>query len=237
MEKVIINNADKQRNQHLLYEINMYRRKLDFEIVTAEQQLASVKRRLANLTQDLFIYLAFIIVPILLYYGFSICSLLFFSPIIYIIFEVAKFLTTCIFIIMLPSSIYNLTKTIILLWINRESNETTELPPLEGTYKGGSAPKEVSYRLERDKLLLVLSRYYLNREKLDKLYQQVNSASNNMTRLELEYELKQLPFYEGIQPANSSSGPMGEQVKRKTKVVMIAIVSAILLSVLIAVLA
>ncbi len=97
-----------------------------------------------------------------------------------------------------------------MLWTNRESDEPATLPPVESTHKGGKAPQEKSYRMERDKLLLVLSHYYTYREKLE-----------------------QLPIFEDIQPASSRTGAMGEQVIGKTKMIMCAIVLAVLLSVVI----
>lgn len=228
-----MDNADKQPNQQLLYEVNMYRRKINLEITAAEQQLASVERRLTDLKQDLYVYLGFLTAPILLCWVLTIVSGLFFSPITYIIFEVVKFIILCIYVIMLIPNIYNLTKTIILLWINRESDEPATLPPVESTHKGGKAPQEESYRMERDKLILVLSHYYIYREKLEQLHQKIHSVSCNMTLVELEYELEQLPIFEDIQPASSRTGAMGEQVKGKTKMIMCAIVLAVLLSVVI----
>jgi hypothetical protein len=56
-----------------------------------------------------------------------------------------------------------------------------------------------------------------------------------MTLVELEYELKQMPVFEDIQPANPRTGAMGALVKGKTKTVMCAIVLAVLVSVLIGV--
>ena len=228
-----MSNSSKQQNQHLLNKINMCRLKFDAEIKAAEYQLASVKRRLTGLTHDLYIYLALLGVPAILYFICNIFSSVPSRSLTYIVFASAKVVISFVYVIMLPSIIYNLTKTITLLWINRETDELATLPPLEGTRKGGSAPQEVSYRSEHDKLLLVLSRYYLNQDKLNELHQKVNSPSCDMTLVELEYELTQFPVYEDIQPASPFTGAMGEQVKRKTKIITFAILLLILLGVLI----
>lgn len=231
-----MDSTNKQPNQQLLYEVNMYRRKVDLEITAAEKQLATAERRLKSLKHDLYVYVGFLTVPLLLCWIFTGISTLFFSPIVYIIFEVAKFIALCIFVILFFPSIYNLTKTIILLRINRETDEPAQLPPVESTQKGGKAPQEESYRLERDKLLLVLSRYYIYQDKLEQLHQKINSSTCNMTLAELTAELKQMPIFEDIQPANPRTGDMGAQVKRTTQKVMCAIVLAVLISVLIGVL-
>lgn len=227
-----MSNSSKQQNQHLLNKINMCRLKFDAEIKAAEYQLASVKRRLTGLTHDLYIYLALLGVPAILYFICNTFSSVPSRSLTYIVFASAKVVISFVYVIMLPSIIYNLTKTITLLWINRETDELATLPPLEGTRKGGSAPQEVSYRSEHDKLLLVLSRYYLNQDKLNELHQKVNSPSCDMTLVELEYELTQLPVYEDIQPASPFTGAMGEQVKRKTKIITFTILLLILMGVL-----
>lgn len=230
-----MDSTNKQPNQQLLYEVNMYRRKVDLEITAAEKQLATAERRLVRLKHDLYVYLGFIIVPLLLCGIFDILITVFFNPIVYIVFTIASFISVCAFVVLLIPSTYNLTKTIILLRINRETDEPAQLPPVESTQKGGKAPQEESYRLERDKLLLVLSRYYIYRDKLEQLHQKVNSSSCNMTLAELSAELKQMPIFEDIQPANPRTGDMGAQVKRTTQKVMCAIVLAVLISVLIGV--
>lgn len=219
--------------EYLLYEINMYRRKLDLSITAAEHQLASVKHRLTNLTHDLYTYIAFLVVPMILV---AICNIFAETPsrtIAYVVFASIKLVILFIYIITLPINMRNLIKTVILIWLNKESDEPVILPPLEGTCKGSAILKEETYRSEHDKLVRVLSYYYLNQDKLEKLYQKVNSHSCNMTMVELEYELSQLPIYEDIQPANPFTGTMGEQVKAKTNKFMCAIILAILISVLI----
>ena len=225
---------NKQQNQYLLNRIHMCRLKFEAEIKAAEYQLDSVNKRLTGLIHDFWIYVAFLAVPVIL---FGICDLFTSVPertIIYIVFGIAQFIILFLYIITLPFNICNLTKTIFILCINRESDKPAELPPYQGMHKG-AMQQEVSYRLEHDKLVLVLSRYYLYLDRLDQLYQEVKSASNNMTLGDLEFELKQLPVYERIQPANPFTGPMGEQVKRLTRMVMLCIVLAILLSLLIAI--
>ena len=230
-----MDNINKQPNQQLLYEINMYRRKVDMEITAAEKQLASVEERLKRLKQDLYVYLGFILVPLILYCIFDVLTLLFFSPLVYIIFNIASFLTVCIFVILLIPSIYNLTKTITLLCLNRESDESVNLPPAETALRGGLPPEEESYREERDKLTLVLGRYYVYRDKLERLHEKIKSVDCNMTMVELEQELKQMPIFVDIQPANPRTGVMGAKVNGTTKKVMCAIVLAVGLSILIAI--
>ena len=86
-----MDSTNKQPNQQLLYEVNMYRRKVDLEITAAEKQLATVERRLKSLKHDLYVYLGFIIVPLLLCGIFDILITVFFNPIVYIVFTEDSF--------------------------------------------------------------------------------------------------------------------------------------------------
>lgn len=194
---------------YLLYELNMYRRKLELTITTTEQQLASANKRLHNLSQDLYTYVAFLTVPIPVFLVFHFLSLTPARILPYMIFTAVKFSVLAIYLVMLPPNIYRLTKTIILLWINRETDEQVLLPPIQGKNNAGKALDEESYRSERDRLSRVLGRYYIYREKVEQLFKKVNDSACNMTRIELEYELSQLPIYEDIQPANPFTGTMG----------------------------
>jgi len=228
--------TNSQSNMQLLYEVNMYQRKVDLEITAAEKQLASVEGRLVRLKHDLYVYLGFILVPLLLSGIFDFLITVFFHPMVYIVFTIASFLCICAFVILFIPSTYNLIKTIILLHINRESDEPALLPPAESSIRGGKAPQEESYRSERDKLVLVLGRYYVYREKLEQLHQKINSETCNMTLVELSEELRQMPVFEDIQPASDRTGAMGELVKGKTKKIMCAIILAVILSLIIGVL-
>ncbi len=229
-----MNNLEKQPNQQVLYELSMYRRKVDLEITAAEQQLDSVERRMTGLRHDFFVYLGFLSVPAILTGIISVLSSVLYTPIIFLFFDIVNFVVLCVYVIIFPASVYNFVKTILLLWMNRESDEPVRLPPVEGTVKG-SPVSEASYRMERDKLQLVLSRYYMYRDKLNQLYANISESSEDMTLVWLKSELKKYPIYEDMVPASPLTGTMGEQVKRKTRMIVLAIVLAVAISVLIAV--
>ena len=217
-------------NQHLLNRIDMYRQKINLKTSAAEYQLASVKQRLTVLTHDLYVYAGFLGIPVVLNVIFDIVFPMPSRTILYMVFASARVIISFLYVITLPYNIYHFVKTIILLWLNRESDVPVSLPPLEGTRKGGTAPNEGSYRSEHDKLILVLSRYYINQDKLDQLCQKVKTPHCDMSQVELEYELQQLPVYEDIQPANPNMGAMGERAKGIAKIIMLVIVILVLIS-------
>ncbi len=217
-------------NQHLLNKIDMYRQKINLKTSAAEYQLASVKQRLTGLTHDLYVYAGFLGVPVVLNFIYNIVFPMPSRTILYMVFASARVIISFLYVITLPYNVYHFVKTMILLWLNRESDVPVSLPPLEGTRKGGPAPNEASYRSEHDKLILVLSRYYINQDKLDQLCQKVKTPHCDMSQVELEYELQQLPVYEDIQPANPNMGAMGERTKGIAKIIMLVIVILVLIS-------
>lgn len=226
--------SNQQPNQQVLYELSMHRRKIELEIAAVEQQLDSVEKRMTGLRHDLFVYLGFLSVPAILAGIISILSSVLYTPVIFLFFDIVNFVVLCVYVIIFPASVYNFVKTILLLCMNRESDEPVSLPPIESAFKGRQVEEE-SYRIERDKLQLVLSRYYTYKDKLDQLYQKVSTTSENMNMVWLKKELKKYPIYVDIVPASPFTGTMGEQVKRKTRMIVLAIVLAVAISVLIAV--
>jgi len=222
---------------HLLYELNMQQKKLDLEIMAAEKQLESVKKRLDGLTHDLYIYLSVLIMPIILFIILNTFTMIPSKSILFLLLVIAKYLILCIYIIMLPVNLYNLINAIMLLNLNKENDLAVDLPLLEGIRKGFEPIRpEKTYRSEHDKLLLVLTRYYLNQEKLEQLYKQINSNPSIITLEELKDELNNIPYYEDIKPANIFDSTMAKKAKKDTAIIMCVILISIIISLLIAVL-
>lgn len=197
----------------LLYECDSMRAKLNLEITATEHQLDSVKKRLAGLTHDVYVYLAFIFVPLLL---IGLMSLFPTRPsVMQIIFQVIYTILLITYILSLPFNIYHFIKACMLLHINKESSDTTITPPpLEGTLKGRPPQQETTYRSEYEKLIYVLTRYYLNVEALDNLEKKINSDNCTLTMAALKIELMKLPIYEDIHPADTFSSSMAKKTKK-----------------------
>ena len=196
----------------LIYEWNTRRAKLDFAVKEVEHQLASVKKRLKSLRQDLIIYSAFLAIPLIIYLllgriinliGVSSASS---HALLFTILLAVHKIVLCVYVIFLPFNICHFIRTIILVNQNKESDSSNfTLPPLAGTLKSNhqAIPEEASYRSEYNKLMYVLTRYYMNQDIMDELYRQINSDSCTLTLADLKLELNKLPFYEDIRPANT----------------------------------
>lgn len=195
---------DIQTKTLLLYEWNAKYDKLDFAITEVEFQLASVNKRLRMLWYDLGAYIGMIVLPGLF---LQLLSLFPNDPtaLMLIIIRAFRIFLGFVYVFSLPFTVAYLIKSIMLLVLNSESRAESEFfpPVLQGVRRGEKKLEhERTYRLEQKKLLYVLSRYYLSRDALNELRQQLDADTCTMTLEELKEQLKQHPFYEEIRPAN-----------------------------------
>ncbi len=221
-------NISELTRDRLLYECGTMRAKLNYEIEAAERQLASVSKRLVGLKHDLYIYIGFILLPLVLLgilSGLGALSGILLEPFINIMYTIMLFL----FIFGLPFNIYHLIKTCMLIRINRENPDVlVALPPKEGTYKNGKIPAESNYQTEYQKLIAVLTKYYLHVEKLDKLEKEIHAKDCTMTMYELKLEFMKMTFYEDIRPADIFSSTMAGNAKKITWIIFIVMIAVII---------
>lgn len=215
----------------LLYELNLQRKRLDLEIIAAEKQLESVKKRLEGLKHDLYIYLGLLIVPVIVFVILNAFSMIPSKSFIFILIVILKCLIFCIYVIMLPVNIYHFIYAIMLLQINKENDLAVDLPLLEGVRKWNEPIyQEKTFRSEHDKLLLVLTRYYLIQEHLEQLHKQITTTSCEMTLEDLKTELNKIPYYEDIKPANVFDSAMQRKAKKHTTSFVLIILLCVLIS-------
>ncbi|MCM1090657.1 MAG: hypothetical protein NC092_14135 [Butyrivibrio sp.] len=206
---------DSSMKTRLLYELNMRQNKLELAISQMEHQLTSVNTRLDSLRHDLALYAGMVVVPPILYLLLGVVTG-FFSPLsgflFLFIFTILQNLLLCGYIIFLPFNIYYLLKTFQTKKMNDEPTENITELPREGTARGEPQP-ESTYRSEQQKLVFILSRYYLYQDTMNQLKRRLDEADCSMTLAELHQELEQMPFYEEIRPArpvrDMSSGMRG----------------------------
>ena len=212
----------------LLYECETMRAKINYEIEAAERQLASVTKRLVSLKHDLYIYLAFIFVPLVvlgLLAGLIALSGILLEPFLQTFFS----LLLILFIMGLPFNIYHIIKTCLLIHVNKEAPEKMGcLPPEEGTYKDGKIPIEPNYQTEYQKLIAVLTKYYLHPEKLEQLEKQIHEKNCILTMYELKLEFMKMTFYEDIRPTDIFSSTMVKKARAITGIIFIILIIIII---------
>ncbi len=212
----------------LLYEWRTANARLDFAITEAECQLISVNKRLQDLWHNLLIYVGMIVVPMVLYFilghigmwlirtnGYIVSN-----AFVYVLLEGARTVLLAVYVITLPIWIFNLIKSIFLLVINRENSEQTKnlLPPEAGKVHK-EWEREATYRIEQQKLINVLSRYYRHRDTMKQIHEKIEADSISLT--DLKQELKQITYYATIHPANEFGSPMARKAKNMTLIILI----------------
>lgn len=221
----------------LLYEWRTANARLDFAITEAESQLVHVNKRLQELWQNLLIYVGIIVLPVVLYFflgyvgiwllrtnGYYIAS----NAFVYVLLEGIRTVLLAVYVITLPIWIFQLIKSICLLVINRENLEQTKslLPPEAGKVHK-EWEREATYRIEQQKLINVLSRYYLHRDTMKQIREKIEADSISLT--DLKQELKQITYYATIHPANESASTMGRKAKNMTFIILFGVIAVLVL--------
>lgn len=194
---------DDAMRSRLLYEWNTRRTKLDYAIAQMERQLASVNKRLDSLKHDFALYVGMLTIPVILYILIVLVTNIL-SPLSGLLFLAAfvilRDVLLCVYIIFLPFNIYYLIRTMQTVKRNEESSENIAELPREGTAKEDPKP-ESTYRSEQQKLVFILSRYYLYQDAMNQLKRELDAADCTMTLADLKQKLDQYPFYEEVRPA------------------------------------
>lgn len=222
---------DDEVKASLLYEWRTANARLDFAITEAESQLISVNKRLQELWKNLVIYAGIVVLPVVLWFFLRSVgawllredTLVFGNAFGYVLLEGISALLLAVYAITLPIWIFHLIKSIFLLVINREDSEQTKnlLPP-EARKVHREQEREATYRIEQQKLINVLSRYYLYRDNMKQLREKIEADSISLT--DLKQELKQITYYATIHPANEFASPMIRKSKNVAFIIMFGVI-------------
>lgn len=221
---------DNGLHARLLYEWNTEKAHLDFTIAKAELQLVNVNKRLQRLRQDLLIYSGMLVLPLLLIFLLLyILGKFLPTPASYVLYVLVAGFTAalvCVYMMAFPFFLFYLIKAISLNLLNREDPKRIKrlLPP-ETRKRHKETAQEATYRIEQQKLIHVLSRYYLYQDTMEQLRPKIESASISLE--ELRQELKQFTYYETIYPANGFTGPMMKKARNTVFIVLSGVIAGI----------
>ncbi|MCM1325403.1 MAG: hypothetical protein NC094_02135 [Bacteroidales bacterium] len=223
-------------NASLLYVWNQEKWHLDYAITEAESQLVSVNRRLHGLWQDLALYAGILVVPVIFwkllqYVGMWLLrtrTYIVSNTFVYVLLQGAGTVLICVYILSFPVLAYSLLKTIALLWLNKENPQQTGglLPPEKGKIHK-ELDKEPTYRIEQQKLVHVLSRYYLYRDNMEELRKKVDAGSISLDSLKKEME--GFIYYETIHPASEFGSSMTRKARQTVFIFLFGIMALLLL--------
>ncbi|MGN0402988.1 MAG: hypothetical protein ACI4HQ_12130 [Acetatifactor sp.] len=227
-------------NSEVNYRLNSYRHALDLEIQKLELQLTHAERKLRHAKLDIYTYLGMIgillaaeviLLLLMIYYqqqqAVLICGIL----------EAIYFIVICLFLLSLPFLIYGLTKSISILIMNSEKNNQTWLQPAVRHYHGGAQLEEDNtYLMEQQKILWVLGKYTLYRERTKELAEQAGEKDSILTPETVQAEITAMPFYEEIKPADPHRGRASKLSKKISFAVLLGLLLIVFLPILLPIL-
>lgn len=201
----------------LLYKISEAEKTLDFEITSAEMQLKHVNQRFQHLSSDIKIFAIILLLPIpvslirtLLSSGMFAAGMMQIADytVYALISLVYVFYITC-YVLSFPLFFYQLLKSFFLFQEHQKDYSdqmSIELKPQKENYsKRRETPApERNYFVEKQKLNMILCKYYLYREKLQSLRERIHDCEA-VTPMEVDEAIDQIVFYDKIIPASPYS--------------------------------
>ena len=192
-------------NTQIIYELKNYQQKLNFEIDKLRLQLTLAERKLERTRSDVYICLAMVAVPFCVEAALNYLRTCW--PARFMMLAPLCFLIKLLWVVTLPFTSFVLIKSILIKKKNKDTpNFVWQKPDIRRIPPKSTQAAETSYLAEQKKLAWVLGKYFLYQEHLQQLLQQAGEADESLTLETARAELKAMPFYEEIKPANPFKG-------------------------------
>lgn len=188
-------------NTQIMYELKNYQEKLNFEIDKLSLQLTLAERKLERTRSDVYICLAMVAVPFCAEAALNYLRTCW--PARFIMLAPLSFLLRLLWIVTMPFTSFALMKSIVIKKKNKDTPDFVwQKPDVRRIPPKSTQEAETSYLAEQKKLAWVLGKYFLYQEHLQQLLKQAEEADESLTLETARAELKAMPFYEEIKPAN-----------------------------------
>lgn len=199
-------------------EVSVRLQELSREIQTLETQLQTVESKLSGLKKDVLIYSSFLIGSLLVIGGFYFLSAHTYG-IPHIVWSMFGGVLSILNILVQPFFFYYLIKSLFFLFYNREKRDYVyEMPKVRGKFsKPEQVVPEETYVAERHKVWLVLNKYYMYREEMEKKLEECIESEEGIPDQELYAFLDGFIFYEQIRTLDPFSGPVARKARRNTR--------------------
>lgn len=203
------------------------------EIQTMETQLQNVESKLSGLKKDVLIYGGFILGPMLVIQGFSFLAEHTYG-VPHIVWQMFGSVLSILNFIVQPFFFFHLVKSLFFLYYNREKRDYVyEMPKVRGKYpKPEQVVPEETYVAERHKVWMVLNKYYLYREEMEKKLEACIESDEGIPEQEVYAFLDKFVYYEQIRTPDPFTGPVARRAKRNAWIVFFAVGFMILLIIL-----
>lgn len=201
---------------------------LDLEISKAEGQLRNCRFRTGLVKREMIVCGGLIVVPLVLIIIGEFFPTYSSGSIVGNMMAAAKqtmgLVIQVFYICLFPFLVFFFVKALVIWMINKY--HPTDKRPLEeyDPYRKELPKEEISYAIEEEKLLRMLSIYYMYREQMAKMKCDLTEDQLTLTPEELRMELDKLVYFEEVVPAD----PFKREMRVRT-VMITAIVSVIVI--------
>ena len=206
---------------------------LEFEIQAAERQLQSVNKRIKGLSYDIVLFIGALVIPRLVLIMMSIVP---YRPSLFcVLWSGLQSLIMSLYIICMPFFLYRLILSIVLYIMNRPKGESKEpilLEPRDQRRSRDAVKPEKNYRVEQQKLVCILAKYYTKRDDFLAVRKRIDSDEETITLAELYAELEKIPYYQELRPADSFTGAMMKTARRRTFLIFVPVAIYVLWSII-----
>lgn len=218
--------------RHAKMEVSARLQELSREIQTLETQLQTVESKLTGLKKDVLIYSSFLIGPLLVIGGFSFLSAHTYG-VPHIVWGMFGSVLSILNTLVQPFFFYHLIKSLFFLFYNREKRDYVyEMPKVRGQYpKPEQVVPEVTYVAERHKVWMVLNKYYLYREEMEKKLETCTENDAGISEQEFYAFLDGFVFYEQIRTLDPFTGPVARKAKRNAWCLFIAVIAFVVFNI------
>lgn len=189
---------------------------LDKEIQTLENQLKTVEDKISGLKKDVLIYVGFIVGPEILIRIIGLLALFCAGSVLGAIFSAINVVLSFVFSFALPFLAFHLIKSLYTLWFHRErKGYIYQMPKVRGKYsKPENIVPEETFVSERHKVWMVLNKYYLYREGINRQLEEWEKTQTHVADEEFDAFLDQFVFYEQIRTPDPFAGPIARRAEK-----------------------
>lgn len=196
---------------------------LEFEISKAEGQLRNCRFRTGLVIREMVVCGSLVFVPIIMIIVGALFPL-------YSSGSVAGNMMTAgrmtlelvlwgVYVCLFPFLVFFLVKA-VAIWLINKYNPADKKPLEEYVpYRNELPEAEISYAMEEEKLLRILSIYYMHRDKMEQIKCGLTEDRLSLTPEELRAELDKLVYYEEVVPAD----PFKREVRVRTAMITVIV--------------
>lgn len=202
---------------------------LDLEISKAEGQLRNCRFRIGLLKREMIVCGGLIVLPLVMIVVGAFFPLYSSGSVVGNMLTASRqtleLVFQCFYMCLFPFLVFFFVKALVIWMISKY--HPTDSKPLEeyDPYRKELPKEEISYAIEEEKLLRMLSIYYMYRERMVQMKNDLAGDQLTLTPEELRTELDKLVYFEEVVPAE----PFKRELRVRTIMITVFVSVAVLI--------